>query len=133
MSLAGLEKLTDKDVPLWNFKGIWTAKVVDVHDGDTCRVIFQLGDKYAKVNVRMEGYDAPELNDPNPDIKKLAFEARDLLRTKILDKIVQLNISGPEKYGRSLATVTFEGENINKTLALKYGHLGNQEYLIYHF
>ena len=50
------------------------CRVVDIYDGDTCKVVFRLNRKIYRWNVRMEGYDSPEMriskNDPNRDRKK---------------------------------------------------------------
>jgi endonuclease YncB( thermonuclease family) len=53
--------------------------------------------------------------------KKKAKEARDALLEKIMDKTVQLKKTSTEKYGRLLAEVWYNNENINEWMIAK-GH-----------
>ena len=58
--------------------------MIDVYDGDTCKVVFDLNGCLNKWNVRMEGYDSPEMriskNDPDRDQRKKPIEAKNILK-----------------------------------------------------
>ena len=75
---------SDNKTKLFSMDGeIKLCKVVDVYDGDTCKVVFKLKNKLYKWNIRMYGYDSPEMrvskNNPNRDlIKQKAVKARGL-------------------------------------------------------
>jgi endonuclease YncB( thermonuclease family) len=102
-SLAGLEK--------------W-AEVVDVYDGDTMKVIMKYRGGIDRWVVRLNGYDSPEmkplLSDPNRnEIIEKAIIAKNALINKIGDKPVLLKITNFDKYGRLLADVFVDNENIN--------------------
>tara|TARA_B100000902_G_C27114951_1_gene815582 strand:- start:682 stop:975 length:294 start_codon:yes stop_codon:yes gene_type:complete len=61
----------------------------------------------------MLGYDSPELKPrkdiPNRDIIiKKAVSARDFLKGYIDQKVVDIQLSGFDKYGRSLSTIYVE-------------------------
>nr|QFG74487.1 MAG: hypothetical protein [Megaviridae environmental sample] len=88
------------------------CKVVDIYDGDTCKVVFNLKDKLYKWTIRMEGYDTPEmrppLSDPNRDnIKKLAILSKNYLITLINrpNQLVYIKCGGFDKYGRLLGKI----------------------------
>lgn len=55
----------------------YTARLVDVHDGDTITVIAEVFPlKIMKFHVRLTGVDAPELISNDPRLKELAQKAR---------------------------------------------------------
>lgn len=88
----------------------FSAKVVDVYDGDTIRIVFNWRGEYVQWMARMVGYDSPEMRqpvaEPNRDrLKAAAVAARDALRAQILDKVVIVRCGKFEKYGRILVTV----------------------------
>ncbi len=105
-----LRKKTN-DIALYSLKNKkFRAKIVSVYDGDTCNAVFLHNGKYVKYKIRMYGYDSPEikpkLNIPNreDEIRK-AKQARDILKDKILNKIVIVECLHWGKYGRLLATI----------------------------
>jgi len=120
-----LNKRHNENTELYSLKGVVIrAKVVDVYDGDTCTVIFKLNGRYEKHKVRMYGYDSPEMKpsrlDPNRDeIKRKAIYSKQMLKKKILNKIVKLECNKWDKYGRLLGTIYMKSfffkkeENIN--------------------
>ena len=66
--------LTKNDVEDFKLKDIsFKCKVVDVYDGNTCKIIFKYKGKINKWNLHLEGYDVPNLkprlNDPKRDEK----------------------------------------------------------------
>ena len=67
-------------------------------------------------SIRLDNIDTPEIKSVSPELKKLAILARDELSKKIMGKRVVLENIKTEKYGRVLATVMYENENINQWL-----------------
>ena len=110
---TALQLATKSTVEKYQVTGYFIGKVIDVYDGDTCRVAFVLpepngkGTRVKYFQVRMLGYDSPEMQRVNDiDHRPYGEEVRDILRTLILDKIVALYIPVPDKvdpYGRILA------------------------------
>jgi micrococcal nuclease len=114
---------TYKNTQRFNFKKkIFNAKCVKVYDGDTITVVFMIFGEFYKFNIRMSGYDSPEIRSKNPDNiknaleKKWAYESRDFLEGLILNKIVLLKCEDYDKYGRILGTVELNGIDINNVM-----------------
>jgi endonuclease YncB( thermonuclease family) len=123
------EQIND-DTPLFTFNGKKKmCKVVDIYDGDTCRVVFFHNGKFNKWNIRLFNLDTPEMRvskeDPERDIKKQkAVEARDYLRLLMLNKIVWMECGEFDKYGRLLGTF-YSDKNADTSineLMVKSGH-----------
>jgi endonuclease YncB( thermonuclease family) len=83
-----------------------TAKIVKVYDGDTVHAVFKMFDKYYKWNCRILHVDTPELRTKDLEEKKRGYECKEKLCALILDKIVLLNCSKFDKYGRLLVEIT---------------------------
>ncbi len=82
------------------------AKVVNVHDGDTIRVEVDFRD--FDFPIRFLGTDAPEMNAGGK-------EARDWLRGRILNEMVQVIIDTKnrvDKYGRLLGKIMHRGSDV---------------------
>lgn len=94
------------------------GKVIKVYDGDTITVAtyFPNDETIYRFSVRLKGLDCPEMRTKNEDEKKCAIMARDFVKTKILNKIVELRDVELEKYGRILANVYCEDCCINDEL-----------------
>lgn len=97
----------------------FSAKVVKVYDGDTITVVIY-DNGYKKFNMRMMGYDAPEIkplkNIENRDLHiRAATSTRDYLSRLILNKIVKIRLQKFEKYGRLLGEVIYN-VNINNLM-----------------
>jgi endonuclease YncB( thermonuclease family) len=92
--------------------GPWQATVVDVHDGDTVRVLIDLGFsvRYA-ADVRLLGLNAIELGDPG------GIEAKAHLQG-LLTGPVTVSTVKPDKYGGRYDAVltTADGANINNKM-----------------
>ena len=90
--------------------------VVKVYDGDTITIASKLPYRKSPIyrfSVRLNGIDTPEIKGKTKDEKDMAIVARDALSAKILTKEVQLKNVSTEKYGRLLADVYCQGENLN--------------------
>jgi len=79
------------------------AKVIRVSDGDTIVVI--LVDK--KIKIRLYGIDAPEKN------QDYGNKATKNLSRYVLNRVVEIDEKAVDRYGRLVAVIYFEGENIN--------------------
>lgn len=87
---------------------IETAKCVKVFDGDTFHLGVMLPSPYnaTRFCCRLLGVDTPELRSREHAEKSLAREARDIVKSKILNKLVNVRVSGHDKYGRLLARLS---------------------------
>jgi endonuclease YncB( thermonuclease family) len=122
-----LENITYKDTI--SFKpDITCGKVIKVYDGDTITIATKLpynNSPFFRFSVRLRGIDCPEIRSKNTSEKECAVIARDLLINNIYHKIVTLENIDYDKYGRILADVFLDGENIttmliNNRLAVMY-------------
>ena len=113
-----LKKQTS-DVPLFDFKGeTHQVKVVDVYDGDTFTIAGRVAynPELFQFQVRVNGIDTPEKRTNNENEKYVANIAKEFVKEKIMDKIVELHGVTTDKYGRLLADVVYKGENIGQEL-----------------
>jgi len=100
----------DNKTPLFSLEGkTKLCKVVNIYDGDTCKVVFRLNDNLHRWNVRMTGYDTPEMrpsrSKPNRDQEiKAAKAARDYLKSLVMkdNQLVYIKCGKFDKYGRLL-------------------------------
>jgi micrococcal nuclease len=80
-----------------------TWRVVSVHDGDT---VVCLDDHDAQQKVRLSGIDAPEIG------QAFGTKSRDALRSRVMRKSVAVHQHGQDQYGRTLATLEIEGDDV---------------------
>ena len=110
------------------------CKVVDVYDGDTCRVVFNLNNQLNKWTIRMNGYDTPEMRpsrnlENRDEIKKKAIESRDYLKSLIMNEnqLVYLHCGEFDKYGRLLGEIYVnkdDEKSVNQLMVEnKYGYV----------
>ena len=101
---------------------LYKAIVTDVYDGDTITVDIDLGLSVwvRGERIRLFGINAPEMRGPE---REEGVVSLDFLRSRILGKKVVLRtVPSPKgkdkkgKYGRYLATVFYDGVNINNLL-----------------
>ena len=64
----------------------YKAKVVNVYDGDTIKVVILFHNKLTRF-LRMTGYDSPELRTKNQNEKAAAIKARDAFQIKLIIKL----------------------------------------------
>lgn len=134
-----------RHTPMFDWSGqTVTARLVGVHDGDTCRVVFDTQYGVRQFIVRVYGIDSPEITSKDQAEKQHAVLARDLfLETaspRVFDRagkytcrdieamlqqhetLVTLRLGKSDKYGRVLATVVSQdgidiGERLLQTNA----------------
>ena len=79
------------------------GKVVALADGDTITVLRD----GTQVKIRLEGIDAPEKNQAFGNKAKVA------LSDHVFRKVVTVNATGTDKYGRTLARVIIDGQDVS--------------------
>ena len=106
------------------------AKVLKVYDGDTFTIGAPLHieneQRFYKFSVRLAGIDCPELQTQDPNEKQVALEAKQFVTDRILNRPVHLDDLNIDKYGRLLARVSYNGEDLSTQLldahlAVPYG------------
>lgn len=94
----------------------YKAKITSVYDGDTITAEVDLGFNIKITEkFRLNGLNAPEVKGEE---KGDGLISRDRLRDKILGKEVTIKTfkDSTEKYGRYIAEIYLESENINEWL-----------------
>ena len=102
--------------------------VVSVYDGDTITIASRLPFRNSPIyrwSLRIYGIDCPEMKSCNKQEKEIAIIAKQTLEHKILHKQVILENIKYDKYGRLLANVFLNKEDISqmmidKKLAIPY-------------
>jgi len=97
----------------------YIAKVEKVVDGDTIDVSIDLGFKiFKKARLRLLGIDTPEIHGVPKDSEeyRAGMKAKEWLEDKLLYKIVVVRTHKTGKYGRYLAKVYLQGNDINEQL-----------------
>ena len=112
------------DYQLYSLEGLKTiGKFCTNYDGDTCHMLMMIDGKIQKHNVRMMGYDSPELkvaiSDPKRDEKKAAaLAAKAMLAELCKGRLLYVQCHGSDKYGRQLVSVytdsNYNGKSINQ-------------------
>ena len=120
-------KQADKSTPVFTLEGdMKLCKVVDIYYGDTIKVVFMDNNRINKWNIRMEGYDSPEMRpsrklENRDEIKKKAVEAKNYLKSLIMNEnqLVYLKCGKFDKYGRLLGYVYInqdDTESVNEMM-----------------
>jgi endonuclease YncB( thermonuclease family) len=139
-----LENINNDDISLFSLNGkIVLGKVVEMYDGDTCKIVLAINNNLQKFNCRLLGLDTPEMkppaDKPNRDIEILNAhkcrnkllqltttcncdinsilkkpDVKSLLKTN--KKIIQVKCHEFDKYGRLLVELLTVDDNANKTV-----------------
>jgi micrococcal nuclease len=102
--------------------------VIKVYDGDTITIASRLPypeSPLYRFSVRVNGIDCPEIRTKNSNEKECAQLAKEYLQELLLNKSVILKNVDTDKYGRLLADVYIDNENISDLMiknrfAVKY-------------
>jgi len=98
------------------------GKVVDVYDGDTCKIVcfYPNSKKMVRYSCRMYGYDSPEMkplkSNPNRDQEIEAAKRAKAYLVSLLEpinNIVWLYCRGLDKYGRLLVDIYHNKSDVN--------------------
>lgn len=113
-----LEELDCSSLKKFSFDGIDTyARVIKVCDTDTLSIAFETDNRMTKINIRLDGIDAPELHSTVEAERQLCIRGMECLNSMIGDQIVRVEFKNMDKYGRTLAIVhTLDNININDYL-----------------
>jgi micrococcal nuclease len=84
-------------------------RVVTVHDGDT---VWCLDDDKVRHKVRLFGIDAPEIGQP------FGTKSRDRLAELIKGREVEVEGHGHDRYGRPLARLEIDGQDVDRQMVL---------------
>lgn len=115
-----LRGLDPQQVPKFSLEGNprW-ARVCKIYDGDTVTILTFVRGKAYKFQLRMSGYDCPEMKprldnaDRQQEIEA-SRAAKGTLESLIGNGIVRMDFQGWDMYGRALAVLFNErGQNIN--------------------
>jgi endonuclease YncB( thermonuclease family) len=90
----------------------YTAKVIGITDGDTLKV---LTTQSQQVKIRLAEIDCPERG------QRWGKKAKQALSDSTFNKMVTIQPVTQDRYGRTVATVLVDGENVNKAL-VQQGH-----------
>ncbi|NRC56333.1 thermonuclease family protein [Mesorhizobium sediminum] len=82
-----------------------------VVDGDT---IWVRGEK-----IRLEGFNAPEMNGSCDRERRMAVQARDELRRALDGRAFTIERNGKDRYGRTLATIRVGEREVGAELISK--------------
>lgn len=92
----------------------YTGTVTKVVDGDTFEAVIDLGFTISvRKRFRMLGINAPEMHGPEAAEGE---KSKEWLAAQIEGKEVSIECHGQEKYGRWLAVVLVNGENLNNRI-----------------
>ena len=83
------------------------CRVVVITDGDTFTC---LTESNQQVKVRMANIDTPESGQP------YGSQAKDQLAKLIFGRVIQLNLSGEDKYGRHIGEASVNGVSVNREM-----------------
>lgn len=101
-----IERLQNLDcsvVKRFSFDGLSTlARVINIYDPDTITIAFEHNQEVIKINVRLEGIDAPELKSSNEAESHACVIGAKRLEELIGDKVIRVEFGKFDKYGRPM-------------------------------
>ena len=134
------ELINAHNVPIFSLDGMsCLAKIVDIYDGDSCKLVMKYGGRLQCFNCRLAGIDTPEMkplrSKPGRELEiENAIKCRNRLAELCCDyespssslhfkkiisrntKIVQIDCGKFDKYGRLLVIIFINGQNVNEIL-----------------
>jgi micrococcal nuclease len=117
-----LERIDPKTVPKVPFQDkIIFARIEEIYDGDTVKIIVLFGETPVKLSLRILGIDTPEIKHAEgrlPEEHVAAVKVRDYMRSLFPKNIAKICIRDWDKYGgRILGELFLEtGENVAEIL-----------------
>lgn len=85
----------------------FTGRVIEVADGDSITILTHYNEEK---RIRLGGIDCPESSQLHGD------EAKHFLSSIVLERRVRILPDGIDDYGRTVATVLLNGENVNRRI-----------------
>ena len=89
-----------------SFIHAWTGKVVGISDGDTIKVLRNR----EQVKIRLHGIDTPEKG------QSFGNKAKKFTARMVAGKMVEVKKTDTDKYGRTVAIITVNGQNLNELI-----------------
>jgi len=118
-----------KEIPKF-YPNIREGKVINVYDGDTITIATyikqnKMKKSLYKFSIRLRGIDCPEIKTHDENEKIVAELAKKYVKELCFNKVVVLHDIKYDKYGRILANVIINNQNISdlllsKRLAVEY-------------
>ncbi len=143
-----LLRQTIDNTPPFSLEGLTTsARVVDVVDGDSIKLILPVFDKFFVFNARLYGIDTPEIKSKDLQERRAAIAARDRLIAELMINsqspnatsqlscankkqirslfglcpcIIQVTCKHFDKYGRLLVDIAATAKLLNDGLGYSY-------------
>lgn len=117
--LENLDPNTVSKIPLHN--ELTDARIVEVYDGDTVKVIVLFGDRPFFISIRILGIDAPEIKKSKDKLiqeHEAGVRVRDYLKSLLENKVTKVKFQDWDKYGgRILADIfTSDGRSVSEVL-----------------
>lgn len=119
-----------KTVTSFPYNDITIARVYDVYDADTVKIIFCTNcekgkskdkgkdNKYIKDSIRIHGIDTPEMRGKYPPIyKERAIAATNFVKELLPDNCYTIDLLSTDKYGRLLGDVEVEYQGHKRWLS----------------
>jgi micrococcal nuclease len=114
---VGGEGSTHFYIPVVNYSPyVYKAYIKEVFDGDTCTATVDLGMRVSMdIKIRLYGINAPEMRGGD---KGNGVRSREYLRNLILGKdvIIKTYKDKTEKFGRWLAEIFVDDQNVNQVM-----------------
>ena len=104
------------------------AKVIKIYDGDTFWVAAIDNGKIYRYNIRLYNVDCAEIKGGNERTKFCARVAKEYVQSRILNKIIDIEVLSNrkyggktmhDKYGRLLAKVSIDGSDLSDELIVR--------------
>ena len=89
--IDNLKNIKCKDIELFTLNNVKTiGKVVDIYDGDTCKIVLVYNNQLHKFTCRLTGIDTPEMKPPLKNINRdheisSAYKCRNRLTQLVSD------------------------------------------------
>ena len=83
-----LKEIKNSDINQYSLDGMTMhGKVVDIYDGDTCKIVLLNDNKLQKFNCRLSGLDTPEMK---PSLKKANRDKEIIHAKQCRNRLIQL-------------------------------------------
>jgi len=107
-----------KNSQLFTFAGVKGEGICTyIYDIDSFNITMMLFDTPLTLKTRLMGVDGVELRNTNLKEKTLAYKGKSRLGELILDKTINVELHGGDKYGRELVKVTLgDGQDLANVL-----------------
>lgn len=90
-----LKNIKSSDIPEFSLNGIKTSgKIVEIYDGDTCKIVLLNNNILQKFNCRINGIDTPEMKPPlSKPNREIEIKNAHRCRNRLIQLCTSTNIS----------------------------------------